>query len=96
MEEIKNNLINLGVRIRSVGFLYWIDAFQYVMACPKTFHMMEVYDAISLKRGKSISSIERAMRYALEPAEKNIQDKFNYYKKIDNMTFINLMRIGEI
>lgn len=92
MEEIKRELINLGFRVKSIGILYWIDAFQYVNVTQNVYHIMEIYEAISLKRNKSVSAIERAMRYALEPAKGKIQQKYNYYKRIDNMTFINLIR----
>lgn len=92
MEEIKQKLIDLGFRISSSGILYWLDAFQYIKVTPKTYKMMEIYEAISLKRNKSVYAIERAMRYTLEPAKEKIQQKYNYYKNIDNMTFINLIR----
>lgn len=91
-EEIKAKLKDLGFRVTSAGILYWLDAFKYINVTPNTYHMMEVYEAISLKRNKSVSAIERAMRYSLEPAKIKIQQKFNYYKRIDNMTFINLIR----
>lgn len=92
MEETKKMLVDLGFRIRSIGILYWLDAFKYIKKHSKVFHMMEIYETISKKRNKSVYAIERAMRYSLEPAEKRIQQKYDYDKKIDNMTFINLMR----
>lgn len=92
MEEIKQKLIDLGFRVKSIGILYWLDAFQYVKVTPKVYHIMEIYEAISLKRNKSVYAIERAMRYSLEPAKEKIQQKYDYYKRIDNMTFINLIR----
>lgn len=95
MEEIKEILKELGFRLSSVGIWYWLDAFQYVRVAPNTYHMMEIYEAISLKRNKSVSAIERAMRYSLEPAKLKIQEKYNYHKRIDNMTFINLVRFEE-
>lgn len=95
MEEIKETLKELGFRMTSCGILYWLDAFKYIRVVPNTYHMMEIYDAISLKRRKSVSAIERAMRYSLEPAKLKIQQKYNYYKRIDNMTFINLVRFQE-
>lgn len=94
-EEIRNKLIDLGFRASS-GILYWLDAFKYVNVAPNTYHMMEIYDAISLKRHKSVSAIERAMRYSMEQAKRNIQEKYNYYNRIDNMTFINLVRFENI
>lgn len=92
MDEIKLQLIDLGFRTKSIGILYWLDAFKYVKTTPNTYHIMEIYEAIGLKRNRSVSAIERAMRYSLEPAKRKIQQEFNYYKKIDNMTFINLIR----
>ena len=91
MEDIKQELINLGFRLSS-GITYWIEAFQYVRVTPKTYKISAIYHAIGLKHHKSIYAIERAMRYALEPAKENIQKKYGYYQKIDNMTFINLIR----
>ena len=90
--DIKQELIDLGFRASSIGILYWIDAFKYVKATPKVYHMMEIYKEISLKRNKSVYAIERAMRYSIETAKENIQKKYNYYKRLDNMTFINLIR----
>lgn len=95
MEELKQELIDLGFNIKSSGILYWLDAFKYVQMCPKTFKMMEIYESITIYRQKSVTAIERAMRYAIEPAEKKIQQKYNYNGKIDNMVFINLKRMGE-
>lgn len=92
MKEIKQTLIDLGFRVKPIGLLYWIDTFEYIRKTPNVYHMMEIYKHISSKRNKSVSAIERAMRYALEPAEEKIQQKYNYNKKIDNMTFINLIR----
>lgn len=92
MNDIKENLVNLGFRVKSIGIMYWIDAFKYVSKEKNIYHMMEIYEKISKKRGKSISAIERAMRYSLEPAKEKIRLKYNYNKRIDNMTFINLVR----
>ena len=92
MEEIKQKLIDLGFRRNSCGILYWLDAFKYVKVKPKVYHIMEIYKVISLKRNKSVYAIERAMRYSLEPAKEKIQQKYDYYGRMDNMTFINLVR----
>ena len=92
MIKNKELLIELGFRPKSIGIFYWVDSFKFVKENPKTWHIMDIYEAISKKRGKSISAIERAMRYSLEPAKENIRQKYQYYGRMDNMTFINLVR----
>ena len=92
MKNIKEQLLKLGFRAKSSGIIYWLDAFKYVSKEKNIYHMVEIYEKISKKRGKSISAIERAMRYSLEPATEKIKLKYNYNKRIDNMTFINLVR----
>lgn len=91
--DIKQELLELGFRIKSIGILYWVDTFKLIEKNPKLIKMMDIYTEISKKRGKSISGIERAMRYSIEPAVKKIQEKYDYTGKIDNIVFINLKRL---
>lgn len=96
MEEIKQELVDLGFKKASNGIVYWADAIKYIRSKDKIIPIMEIYGIISKKRGKPVSSIERAMRYSIIPAKPYIQEKYNYYGKISNMDFVKLIKFGEV
>lgn len=93
LKEIRKELTYLGFNINSRGFEYWIEAIKYVNENPINWTMMEVYEEIAKNYNYSKTCIERTMRYAIEPAKNNIQKEYNYYKKIRNKTFLNLIKI---
>ncbi len=57
---------------------------------------MTIYEFIAKKHNSTISRVERTMRFAIEPAIKNIQEKYRYYYKINTSKFLNLIRIQMI
>lgn len=58
--------------------------------------MKELSVFIAKRYNSTISRVERTMRFAIEPAIKNIQEKYRYYYKINTSKFLNLIRIQMI
>ena len=93
MNDIKNMLLELGFNVNSIGIIYWVEAINYVLRNPLWWDIMDIYDFIAQKYKISISQVERNLRTAIEPAKKNIQDKYKYYKPVKNCTFLNLIKL---
>lgn len=80
-DEIKQELIGLGFNVK------------------RKYIRMGNYDYLRIyckKHNSTISRVERTMRFAIEPAIKNIQEKYRYYYKINTSKFLNLIRIQMI
>ena len=92
IKEIKNELIELHFDINSIGIIYWVEAIKIVKNNLLIWDMMDIYEKIAKKYKSSYSAVERAMRYAMQPAIGSIQRKYEYYNKINNQTFLNLIR----
>ena len=92
LNDIKQELLELGFDVDSVGIVYWIDAIKYSKANPLEWKMGIIYEFIAEKHNSTISRVERAMRHSMIPATKNIQKKYGYYNKIRNSTFLNLIK----
>lgn len=93
MNDIKKELLQLGFNVDSRGIIYWIDAINYVKEHPNWWDMMDIYDFLAQKYDISIAIAERNLRTAIQPAKKNIQEKYGYYRKIKNVTFLNLIKL---
>lgn len=91
-KKIKEELLRLNFRIESVGIIYWTEAIRIMMKNPLIYNMGEIYEKIAKKYKTTACSVERLMRYALEPAKKNIQNEYKYYNKITITTFMDLIR----
>ena len=91
-KELKNELLELGFNVDSIGIVYWIDAVEYVKEHKLCWDMLEIYEMLADKYKISIARVERNLRTAIEPAKDNIRKKYNYYKPIRNMTFLNLIK----
>ena len=91
-KNIKQELMELNFRASSIGLVYWIEAIRYFERHILTYEMMDIYNFIARKYKSTIKLVERAMRYAMEPAKKKIQEKYHYYDKIDAKTFLGLIR----
>lgn len=91
-DDIKQELLELNFRASSIGLVYWIEAIRYFEKNMRTYEMMDIYYHIAKKYKSTIKLVERAMRYTLEPAKKNIQEKYHYYDKINTQTFLGLIR----
>lgn len=96
MEEIKEELIELGFKTRSAGIVYWSDVIEIIESANKIIPIMKIYEIISKKRDTSISRVERAMRYSMKEAKLNIQKEYKCKDKISNMKFISLLRTNKI
>lgn len=91
MKEIKQKLIELGFKVNTKGFLYWIEAIEYAKKRRDKYKMGDVYDYIAKKHNDTYMRVEKAMRFSRTPANNNIQQEFHYYLKVDNRTFLNLI-----
>lgn len=91
---MKELLLELGFNMNSIVSLYWLDALNFANNYQGKYKMMNIYKDIANKYNTTVSSVERSMRYAVKPAEMNIQQKYNYNNKINNMTFINLVKFS--
>jgi hypothetical protein len=96
MNEDKTKLIELGFNVNSRGFIYWLDAINYLDEHPLWWDIMDIYDYVANKHNSTISRVERDMRTAIEPAKKNIQEYYNYTRRIKNVTFLNLLKIERL
>ena len=92
IDEIKQELLELGFNVNSVGIMYWIEAVRYSKENPTVRETYFIYEYVANKYGSTASRVERAMRHAIKDAEKNIQKKYGYYGTIKNSTFLNLIR----
>lgn len=92
-DKIKQDLLNLGFNIDSIGVVYWVDAIRYIQKNPLCWDVFDIYDYLAKKYNIKNTAVERSLRTAINPAKKNIQEKYNYYGKIKNQTFLNLIRL---
>lgn len=92
IEQIKQELLKLNFNVNSKGILYWIKAIEIIKEYPLKLKMTEIYEDIAKIYNTTYSRVERGMRTAIEPAKKNIQNEYGYYKKICNSTFLELIR----
>lgn len=96
MSENKTKLIELGFNVNSIGFIYWLEAINYLEKHPLWWDIMDIYDYVANKHDSTISRVERDMRTAIEPAKKNIQEYYGYSRRIKNVTFLNLLKIERL
>lgn len=90
--EIKNELLELGFNLDSVGIIYWVEAIKYVEEHPLWWDIYDIYEYIAEEFKTSVTAAERNLRTAIKPAKKNIQEKYNYFRPIKNQTFLHLIR----
>lgn len=94
MKNIKQELLELNFNVNSIGLLYWIEAIK-IYRKNKYSGIIELYEDVAKKFNATKSKVERGMRTAILPARENIQNKYHYYNKIKNKTFLNLITYGE-
>lgn len=92
IDEIKQELLELGFNVNSRGIMYWIEAIKYAKENPTEWETFFLYDYIAKRYGSTERRVERAMRVAIAPAIENIQKKYNYHGKIKTSTFLSLIR----
>lgn len=73
MEEIKNELLELGFNVDSIGIMYWIEAIRITKENPLIWNMMDIYEKIAEKYSSTYPNVERAMRHCIKNAIENIQ-----------------------
>ncbi len=91
-KEIKNEILKLGFNVNSRGVKYWTDAIKLTLESDDTNKIMDIYDYVAKKNNTTRNRVVRIMSYAIKPAQKNIQNKYGYYKEIKNRTFLNLIK----
>ena len=92
IDEIKQELLELGFNVNSRGIIYWIEAIKYAKENPTVWETYFIYEYIANIYGSTATRVERAMRVAINPAIENIQKKYNYYGKIKTSTFLSLIK----
>ena len=92
MEDIKQELLSLDFNVDSIGIVYWIEAIKYVKNHPLAWDMMDIYEYVAKKHDTTASRAERGMRTAIQTAKDKIQQRYKYYNKINNSTYLNLIR----
>lgn len=92
MEDIKNELLELNFNVDSIGIVYWIDAIRFAKNHPLVWDMMDIYEHVAKKHNTTSSKVERGMRTAIKTAKDKIQEKYKYYNKIYNSTYLNLIK----
>lgn len=91
-KEMKKELLELKFNVDSIGIIYWLDAIKILKENPLIWDMCDIYLKIAKKYKVSYYAVEKAMRFAIGPAKKEIQKKYGYYDKIKNSTYLNLIR----
>ena len=92
MEDIKQELLELNFNVDSIGIIYWIEAITIIKNNPLIWDMGDIYEKVARKYNTTKSRAERGMRNAISKAKENIQNKYGYYGKIKNQTFLDLIR----
>ena len=92
MEEIKNELLELGFNVDSIGIIYWVEAIKIMKENPLIWDMIDIYEKIAKKYNSTYPRIERCMRHCIKNAIENIQKKYGYYGTIKNQTYLSLIR----
>lgn len=99
-ENIKNKLLKLGFNLSSLGFDYWIYAIEFKLDVirKEEYKMDMIYRHIKIIteqgiEGRTISSIERALRHASVTAKDNIYKEYNIPNNIilTNKSILNLL-----
>ena len=75
IDETKQELLELGFNVDSIGIIYWTEAIEFIKTHPLVWDMMDIYENISKLHNSTIARVERAMRHAIIPAIENIQKK---------------------
>lgn len=83
-------LIKLNFNINSDGFNYWITAIN-IYAKNRRISMINLYDEIGKRTGKTGKQIERLLRYASETSKETIRDVYNYKGKLSNSAILKLL-----
>jgi len=92
IDEIKDELLELGFNVDSIGIIYWVEAIKMMKENFLGWDMTLIYEKIGEKYNTIYTAVERNMRTCIEKAKPNIQKKYNYYKNIKNQTFLSLIR----
>lgn len=92
IEEIKKELLELNFNVDSLGIVYWIDSIRIIKENPLIWDMIDIYEKIAIKRKSTPTRVERCMRHAIKNAKENIKNKYGYYGKIKNQTYLDLIR----
>lgn len=92
MNEIKQELLELNFNVDSIGIVMWIDAIEYVREHKLWWDILDIYEYLAKKYDSTPSKVERNLRTAIAPAKDSIRKKYNYYKPIKNVTFLNLIK----
>ena len=97
-ELTRKELTKLGFNYNSKGFIYWVELLtnediKLVIKMNKDC-VTAIYGYIADLYNTTASSVERDMRYCLNPAKDNLKKKYNWAGKISTRTFIYLKLMG--
>ena len=92
-QATKEILKELNMKIHVRGYLYWIEAIEYVISNNLKIYSMtkEIYKEIAKKYSTTVSRTERALRHATEEIKENIKKYFNIDYEITNKGFLALV-----
>ena len=99
-ENIKKKLLKLGFNLSSSGIDYWIYAIEFKLDVirKEEYKMEAIYRHIKIIteqgiEGRTISSIERALRLASSKAKDNIYKEYNIPTNVSltNKSILNLL-----
>lgn len=90
---IERSLIELGFKVSSIGFKYWVVAIiGYRRNKYKHNDTIEtIYKDVADKFGTTRSRVERAMRTSRATADNGIREYFNYNMRLTNKTVLSLL-----
>lgn len=93
--EIKAVLKKVGITPDIKGYHFLAEAIELKMNGSFDLKQMELYSEIAEKNNVSASSVERAMRYAVDSIDKYktpfFQDHFDIGRKLSVATFVSLV-----
>lgn len=91
-KEIEKILNEIGIRINLKGYGYWISAIKLKQENP-WIPVGQLYEKIAEKYNITTSSVERALRNAINTANKNheIQQYFDLKYKVNNSIFLECL-----
>lgn len=96
MDEIKNELLELGFNPNSKGIVFWVEIIQLLKEDVKRNNVMNLYIEVAAMNNTKWTSVERALRHSILPAKEKIKEKYKYDGRISNSAFINIIRLQMI
>lgn len=92
-EQISNNLMQLGFKVDTIGFKYWILAIRIYKqdGWRHGFTMQYLYNEIARYYGSTATRVEKALRTTSSNAKDKIKNEYGYFGKITTKTILELL-----